>query len=306
MNKIKRNLLLKNLLFRIIYLLVNKTFIGRVISDELFLKLQFRVIMGKSLNLRNPITYNEKLQWLKLYDRNPLYTTLVDKLAVKEWVCSRIGKEYVIKTIKVYNNVEEICLDELPNQFVLKSTHYGDSLGVIVCKDKSKFDIVEAKVRLQRSLQLDYYKAGREWPYKNVPRKIIAEEYKEDQSGELMDYKFFCFNGKVKAMFVATERSTGHVKFDYFDRDFNHLDFIQTHPMSTIAIKKPGNYEKMVELAEKLSNGLPHVRVDLYNCNGKIFFGEMTFYHYGGMAKFNPEVWDYKFGKWLELPHIFK
>lgn len=277
--------------------------IAKYLSDEDFLMCRFRIFMGKRLDLKNPKTFNEKLQWLKLYDRNPLYTTLVDKFAVKDWVASKVGIKYVIPTLNVYDSIDEINLAELPKQFVLKTTHYGDSLGVIVCKDKEKFDFANAKSRLQKSMELDYYKAGREWPYKNVIRRIIAEEYKEDQFGELRDYKFLCFDGVVKAMFVATDRSTGHVCFDYFDKEFNHLNLVQNHPMYGKPIAKPQNYEKMIELAEKLSEGFPHVRVDLYNVNGDIYFGEMTFYHYGGMIKFHPEEWDYTFGSWLQLPN---
>lgn len=275
---------------------------SKYLNDEQFLRYRFRIVMGKRLDLKNPTSYNEKLQWLKLYDRNPLYTKLVDKVAVKDYVASIIGNEYIIPTLKVYKSPEEVRIEDLPERFVLKTNHDGDSLGVFVCKDKKNFDFNKAISILSKNLQHNYYYTGREWPYKNVNPVIFAEEYKEDEFGELRDYKFFCFNGVVKALFVATERSVGHVKFDYFDRDFNHLDFTQSHPMSNVTLKKPDNFEKMIELAERLSRGLPHIRIDLYNCNGKIYFGEMTFYHYGGMIKFHPEEWDYKFGSWLQLP----
>lgn len=275
---------------------------SKYLNDEQFLRYRFRIVMGKRLDLKNPTSYNEKLQWLKLYDRNPLYTKLVDKVAVKDYVASIIGNEYIIPTLKVYKSPEEVRIEDLPERFVLKTNHDGDSLGVFVCKDKKNFDFNKAISILSKNLQHNYYYTGREWPYKNVNPVIFAEEYKEDEFGELRDYKFFCFNGVVKALFVATDRSVGHVKFDYFDRDFNHLDFTQSHPMSNVTLKKPDNFEKMIELAERLSKGLPHVRIDLYNCNGKIYFGEMTFYHYGGMIKFHPEEWDYKFGSWLQLP----
>lgn len=276
--------------------------VSKYLDDEHFIKYRFRIVMGKKININNPITYNEKLQWLKLYDRNPLYTTLVDKIQVKDYVAEIIGTEYIIPTIKVYESPSEIKLNDLPNQFVLKTNHDGDSLGVFVCKDKDTFDLDKALVTLSNNLKRNYYYTGREWPYKNVKPYIFAEKYEEDEFGELRDYKFFCFDGKVKAVFIATERSSGHVKFDYFDRDFNHLDFIQSHPMSDKQINKPANYEEMIIIAEKLSKGIPHVRVDLYNCNGRILFGEMTFFHYGGMIKFHPEEWDYTFGSWLSLP----
>jgi hypothetical protein len=276
--------------------------ISKFLDDEHFLRYRFRIVMGKKLDLENPITYNEKLQWLKLYDRNPIYTKLVDKVLVKKIVAEIIGKEHIIPTLKVYNTPEEVNIDELPEKFVLKTNHDGDSLGVFICKDKSKFDYKKTIDALNHNLQRNYYYMGREWPYKDVKPCIFAEKYEEDESGELRDYKFFCFNGEVKSVFVATERSTGHVKFDYFDRDFNHLNFRQSHPMSDKAIAKPQNYDEMVNIAERLSENIPHVRIDLYNCNGKIFFGEMTFYHYGGMIKFHPEEWDYIFGSWLNLP----
>lgn len=275
---------------------------SKFLDDEHFLRYRFRIVMGKKLDLLNPTTYNEKLQWLKLYDRNPKYTQLVDKVLVKKYVSEIIGEEHIIPTLKVYDSPEDINIDELPNQFVLKTNHDGDSLGVFVCRDKSKFDYKKAIETLCHNLKRNYYYTGREWPYKNVKPCIFVEKYEEDESGELRDYKFFCFNGEVKSVFVATERSTGHVKFDYFDRDFNHLEFIQSHPMSDKPIAKPQNYDEMLNIAESLSKNIPHVRVDLYNCNGKILFGEMTFYHYGGMIKFHPEEWDYTFGSWLSLP----
>ena len=213
-----------------------------------------------------------------------------------------IGEDHIIPTLEVWDCVDALDLSNLPDSFVLKTTHDGDSKGVIICKDKSKINIETVKSQLRKNMETNYYKFGREWPYKNVTPRIIAERYMEDESGELRDYKFFCFDGTVKASFIATERSTGHVKFDYFDRDFNHLDLIQSHPMSDKQIAKPQNYDEMLDIAEKLSKNIPHVRVDLYNCNGKIFFGEMTIYHYGGMIKFNPEEWDYTFGSWLNLP----
>lgn len=275
---------------------------SRRLNDETFLKWRFLIMMGERLDLKNPKTFNQKLQWLKLYDRNPLYTTLVDKVKVKDYVAEKIGAEYIIPTLKVYSSPEEVKLGELPEKFVLKTNHDGDSLGVFVCKDKNVFDFERAINVLSNNLNRNYYWVGREWPYYDVKPCIFAEEYKEDDSGELMDYKFFCFDGKVKAIFVATERSTGHVKFDYYDRDFNHLDFVQSHPMSGRNIPKPLNYDQMIDVAEKLSEGIPHVRVDLYNCGGMIFFGEMTFYHYGGMIKFHPKEWDYTFGSCLNLP----
>ena len=276
---------------------------GRLLSDESFLKCQYYLHMGKRLNLKNPQTYNEKLPWLKLYARKDRYTTLVDKYAVKEYVGKIIGEEYIIPTIGVWNSFDEIDFAILPKQFVLKTTHGGGNTGVVVCKDKDSFDLTKAKEKLEKSMRTNIYDTLREWPYKNVVRRIIAEQYIEDKVvGELADYKFFCFDGEVKALFVGTERGTGDVKFDYYDSGYNHLDLIQYHPMSEHPLPKPQHFELMKELASKLSKGIPHVRVDLYECNGHVFFGELTFYHHGGIVPFHPETWDYEFGSWIVLP----
>jgi hypothetical protein len=286
-----------------LYKLLVHTKLDILFSDKTFVKLQYRSLMGKKLNLKTPETFNEKLQWLKLFNREKFYTTLVDKLAVKKYVSQVIGNDIIIPTLFVWDNVDQIKFDILPQQFVLKTTHSGDFLGVVICKDKSSFNFEKAKLQLAKSLKTNYYKSGREWPYKNVQPKIICEKYLEDESGELKDYKFFCFNGEVKAMFVATDRSTGKVKFDYYDPDYNHLDFIQSHPMSDKIIPKPLHFEEMKSIAAKLSQGIPQVRIDLYNVNGNIFFGEMTFFHYGGYVLFHPESWDSKFGEWIKLPN---
>lgn len=278
--------------------------IQKLLSDSMYVKLSYRLSMGKKLNLRNPQTYNEKLNWLKLYDHNPLYTTLVDKYAVKDWVAKRIGEQYVIPTIGVWNSFDEIDFDRLPNSFVLKTTHGGGSVGVVICKDKSTFDLTHARTRIEHSMQISGYDVLREWPYKNVVRRIIAEPYLEDQeTGELSDYKFFCFDGTVKALFVGTERGNGDVKFDFFDENYNHLDLVQRHPMSTHPRPKPKMFDLMKEIASRLSTGIPHVRVDLYECNGSVYFGELTFFHHGGVVPFHPESWDYTFGSWIRLPN---
>ena len=270
--------------------------------DKLYLKICYKCKIGKKLNLNNPQTYNEKLQWLKLYDRKPEYTKMVDKYSVKEYVASIIGEEYIIPTIGVWNKVEDIDFDKLPTQFVLKCTH--DSGGLVICNDKSKLDIDNAKRTLNYFLNRNFYHLHREWPYKNIKPQIIAEEYIVDESGyELKDYKFFCFDGKVKAMFIATDRNAEtETCFDFFDRDFNHLPVLNGHPNANKAIQKPLNYEKMIELAEKLSQNIPHTRIDFYNINGKIYFGEITFFHWSGFKKFEPEKYDKIFGDWITLP----
>lgn len=277
---------------------------GGIIPDEVYLKILFRLIMGHKLDLKNPKTFNEKLQWLKLYNRKPEYTMMVDKYAVKDYVASVIGKQYIIPTLGVWDKPEDIEWDLLPDKFVLKTTHGGGSTGVIICREKATFDKKKAIENLNTSMKQDIYHTLREWPYKNVPKRIIAEQYIETTSADkdLPDYKFFCFDGEVKALFVGTERGSGDVKFDYFDADFNHLDLIQVHPMSGRVIEKPSNFDEMKTVASKLSKGIPQVRIDLYNVNGKILFGEMTFTHHGGIVPFHPEEWDYEFGRWIKLP----
>ena len=271
-------------------------------SDEAYLKLLFRLRMGYPLNLDNPKTYSEKLMWLKLHDHNPDYTKLVDKYAVKEIVAQKIGEQYVIPTLGVWNRPEEIDWESLPNKFVLKTTHGGGNTGVVICRDKTFFDNEKAIERLNKSLKQDIYKTLREWPYKDVPRRIIAEQFIEGENNDLPDYKFFCFNGEVKALFIGTERETGNVKFDFFDADFNHLDLVQTHPMSGKQIQKPECFNEMKEVANILSKDIPHVRIDLYEVNSQIYFGEYTFYHHGGCVPFHPQKWDDVFGSWITLP----
>lgn len=280
---------------------VMKLRVVRLLPDATYLKMRYYFALGKKLNLDAPKTYNEKLQWLKLHDRKDIYTTLVDKNDVKKYVADVIGKEYVIPTLGVYNKFDEIDFDKLPKQFVIKCTH--DSGGLVICKDKNKLDKKEAKKKINRCLKRKYYYHGREWPYKNVKPRIIVEKYMEDKKdGELRDYKMFCFGGRFKVMFIATNRQgDGETYFDFFDRDFNHLPFTNGHPNAPTLPHKPRNFKKMIELAEKLSKGMPQVRVDFYDVNGKVYFGEMTFSHWSGLKPFEPEVWDRKMGDLIDL-----
>lgn len=281
-------------------------FHGLFPNDELYLKTIFRCFMKQKLNLNNPQTYNEKLQWLKLYNRKPEYTMMVDKLEVKTYVADRIGEEYVIPTLAVWNRVEDINIDNLPSQFVLKTTHAGGGNGVVICKDKTTFDLDNAKQKLSRSMRQNPYNTLREWPYKNVKHRIIAEQYMVDESGyELKDYKWFCFDGEPKGLFVATDRGSDQeeTKFDFFDAEYNHLPLTNGHPNAYTDIPRPKGFETMKRLAALLSMGQPHVRVDLYDINGKIYFGELTFYHWSGLVPFTPQEWDYTFGSWIKLPN---
>lgn len=272
------------------------------LAAEPFLKQMYRIHMGQELNLENPSTYTEKLQWLKLYDHRPEYTQMVDKYAVKEYIAEIIGEEYVIPLLGVWDRAEDIDFDRLPQQFVLKTTH--DSGGLVVCKDKDQLNIPAAKRKLGHFLKRNYYDHNREWPYKNVPHRIIAEHYMEDsQQGELRDYKFFTFGGVPKVLYIAQGRGTGgETVADFFDMEFNHLPFTIDHDMAPVPPEKPVNFELMKELAAKLSAGTPQLRVDFYEVDGKVYFGEMTFFHCSGMESFHPEQWDQIFGDWVVLP----
>ena len=271
--------------------------------DEEYLKRRFHARMGYSLDLSHPQTYNEKLQWLKLYDRKPNYTKMVDKLEAKEYVSSIIGEEYIIPTLGVWDRFEDIDFDSLPNQFVLKCTH--DSGGIVICRDKRVLNKAAAARKIKKSLRNSFYWIGREWPYKDVKPRIIAEKYMEDdETSELRDYKFFTFNGKAKALYIATDRQLEGVetKFDFFDMDYHHLPFTNGHPNAPKLPDKPKKFDEMRKLAELLGSGMPQLRVDFYEANGRVFFGELTFFHMSGLVPFNPNEWDKTFGAWIELP----
>lgn len=272
------------------------------ISDEKFLLARYKTEMGRELNLTNPTTYTEKLQWLKVYDHRPEYTTMVDKYAVKKYVANKIGEEYVIPLIGVWEKVEDIDFSSLPDRFVLKVSH--DSGGIVICKDKSQLDIVQTKKYLKKLLKRNYYCGTREWPYKNVKPRIIAEEYMEDSYlGELRDYKFFTFGGVPKVVYIAQGRGNREATVaDFYDMEFNHLPFTIDHDMAEIPPEKPVNFELMQQLATKLSEGTPQLRVDFYEVEGKVYFGEMTFFHCSGWAPFHPEEWDKTFGDWVVIP----
>ena len=273
------------------------------ISDERYLKLAFKHHTGYSLNLDNPQTFNEKLQWLKLNDRHPEYTKMVDKATAKEYVAEIVGEKYIIPTIGLWESVDEIDWDSLPTQFVIKCT--GDSGGVVVCKDKNKLDIASAKAKLKKGWGRNYCKYNKEYPYENIHPRIIAEEYLEDESGyELKDYKIFCFNGEPKLIEVDFDRFNGH-KRNVYDLNWNLIDLIIEFPGDkSRKIEKPINFDEMLYVAAQLSKGIPHVRVDLYNVNGKIYFGELTFFHGSGMERFDPIEWNYKLGNLIKLPQI--
>ena len=273
------------------------------VPDELYIKIQFRQAMGYWPDLKNPKTFNEKLQWLKLHDRKPLYTTLVDKYAVRQYIAEKIGEEYLIPLVGgPWNSADEIDFDSLPEQFVLKCNH--DSGGVIICKDKSKLDIEAAKKFFDKRLKTNFYYANREWPYKNVKPCIIAEQYLESENEELNDYKFLCFDGNAKLMFITSDRSSSksEMKLDFYDRQFNHLPIKNGFPNAKAEVLPPKTFEKMLILAEELTQNIPHARIDLYESKKEIYFGEITLYHWSGLCGYDPFEWDEIIGGWLELP----
>ena len=273
--------------------------------DKQYLELMYWTLMHRKLDLQNPQSFNEKLQWLKLYDRNPDYTHMVDKYEAKKYVADRIGERYIIPTLGVWDSFDEIDFEALPNQFVLKCTH--DSGGLVICKDKSKLDLRCAREKLEKSLKTDYYLNWREWPYKNVKPRIIAEKYMEDNKDkELRDYKIYCFNGKMKMLLVVQDRGIKATKGDYFDEYYHHLDLTWGFPHAEQVPDIPDSIHIMRELAEILSKGLPEVRVDFYYANGKVYFGEMTFFDGSGFEKIEPYDWDLKLGSWVDIESLRK
>ena len=284
--------------------IVSRT-IAALLPDKIYLSIKFRVHMGYWMDWGNPKTFNEKLQWLKIFYRRKEYSQLVDKASVKKIVADRIGTTYVIPTLATYNDVDEIKFEELPNKFVLKCTH--DSGGLVVCEDKSKLNIVGVKKMLKKSLKMSYVVQNREYPYKFASRRIIAEKYMEEpELGELRDFKFYCFDGEPKYILVASGRRKEKKRFDYFDMDWNHLPVCDLGCMNNEVVPpKPQNFAEMIEIARALSENKPHVRVDLYNVEGKVYFGELTFFDGSGVSVYEPRGYDLIFGQYLNLPKPF-
>lgn len=281
------------------YILVTKT--PRLWSDETYLKVIYKFQFGKALNTNNPITFNEKLQWLKLNNRKPVFTTMVDKYRVKDYIKNIIGEEYVVPVYGAWDNAEEIDWDSLPNQFVLKCNH--DSSSVTIVKNKVDCDKNAIIEKLNRSLRTTYYYGAREWPYKNVKPTIFAEKLLDDNSGEeLRDYKFWCFNGKPTYMYITNKGS--FVRENFYDMDFKPVDINHGFYRTVPEYNKPDKFEDMKVLAAKLSKDIPFLRVDFFCINGHIYFSEFTFYDWGGMRKFVPEDLDYQLGELIKLPNI--
>lgn len=276
---------------------------ARFIPDRLFLKLRFPIGTGYKLNLKNPKTFNEKLQWLKLYDRKQEYTEMVDKVEAKRLVARIIGEEHIIPTLAVYEKVEDINFDILPNQFVLKCTH--DSGGIVICKNKSKFNRKLALKKLEKGLKRNFFWRNREWPYKNIKPRIIAEKYMTNSGQELEDFKIHCFNGIPKAILHCCDRykKTGLTE-DFYTTEWDHLDISRpNHPQSPYPSDCPIELKEMLHLSEKLSEGIPFLRTDFYVINHKVYFGELTFFPASGMQPFIPKEWDDIFGSWILLPN---
>lgn len=272
------------------------------LPDKPYLSLRYRCNMGRWIDWKNPKRFTEKLQWLKLYYRQPIFHDMVDKVEAKLLVEDLIGKEYIIPTLGVWNSFDDIDFSKLPNQFVLKTTNGGGSTGVVVVKDKKELNKIKAKRQLEESMKSSIYKSLREWPYKGLKGRIIAEKYLQDQSGELRDYKFYCFNGVVKCLLIASNRFTNH-NFNYYDRNFTPMPIVSSFGTQLHeTLVKPEYFDQMIEMAECLSKGLPQIRIDLYNVNGKIYFGEFTFFDSSGYDNFSSDEWDLKFGSWLNLP----
>lgn len=298
-----------NKLFRIIkdpkiilnYFLMTRY--SRFIPDRLCLKILFKNKMGQTLNLDNPKTFNEKLQFLKIFDRDSAYYSLVDKYEVRKYIEKTLGEDVLIPLLGVWDNFDDIDFDRLPDKFVLKCTH--DSGGLVICTDKSKLDKVAIRKKINKCLKRNYYYNGRERVYKNIKPRIICEQYMIDESGvELKDFKLMCFNGKVKCTFVCINRNTENgLNINIYDTDWNLMPFQRPNqPNSNRVINKPKSYDKMVEFAEKLSKSFPFVRVDFYEVDGQLYFGELTFYPGSGFERFVPESYDEILGEWIELP----
>jgi len=282
--------------------------LGRPLSDKTYIKIMYFLLLRKKLYLKSPKTFNEKLQWLKIYDHNPKYTKMVDKYKAKEYVASIIGEEHIIPTLGVWDSFNDINFDSLPNSFVLKCTH--DSGGLYICKNKETLDTNSARKQINSSLNRNYYWQAREWPYKNVKPRILAEEYmsdnSEDQNTEdgLTDYKFFCFNGEPKFLYLSKgleNHTTAHISFVTMNWEIAKYERSDYTPFRVLP-PKPECFDEMISYCRKLSEGLPFLRVDLYQINGKVFFSELTFTPNSGFVPFRKDEYDYELGTLIKIP----
>lgn len=289
------------------------------LPDKYYLEMMYRATIGKRLQLNSPKTFSEKLQWLKLNDRNPLYTIMVDKVKAKEYVAEKIGPQYIISTLGVWKNADDIDFDALPNRFVLKCNH-NSGKGMYICKDKTKMDERMVRERLRQGLKENYYKHGREWPYRDVPRCILAEQYMEsankvkmdatteakaERVGSLRDFKFFCFNGEPKLCQVISDRATNEC-IDFYDTSWNRIiglvGLTKGVHNSNFDIPRPESFDDMLRCARILAEGIPFSRIDFYDIDGHAYWGEITFFPANGFGIFQPYEWNYKIGSWIHLP----
>lgn len=284
-----------------------KTIVKKIMGnlpDEIYIQLKYFYIFKRGLNLNNPKTFNEKLQWLKLYDRKMIYTSLVDKITVKDYVKNKLGEEVIIPTLAIYDHVDDINLSTLPSQFVIKTNH--DSGSIIRCIDKANFDVEDAKRKLRKALNRDYSIHSREWPYKHISRKIIVEKYMMDESNDsLIDYKVFCFNGEPRYIELDYDRYTNHGRTIY-DCDWNMIPVNYRYKRDEKRLfKRPEELNTLLNYSRELSQSIPFVRVDFYIIQNQVYFGEMTLYPLSGFGKFDPEIYDLKFGEFLNLDEVY-
>ena len=274
------------------------------LSDQEYVKKQFRAAMGYELDLKNPRSFNEKIQWLKLFYRKNEFSTWVDKYKVRSYIAKTIGEDYLVPLLGVWDDPQKIDFSQLPQKFVLKCNH-NSGKGLCICKNKNMLNTKKVIKSLNDGLKENYYLKGREWPYRDVDRKVIAEKYLENSNGtEIVDYKLMCFNGKVMCSFVCSERfSEDGLKVTFFDKDWNRLNFERHYPSSKQQIKKPSNYNNMIEIAEQLSKNEPFLRVDFFEVDDKLYIGELTLYPGNGIEEFTPFSADLELGSWIDLPN---
>ena len=273
----------------------------KLFSDEKYIRLKYKLRTGKDINLENPTTFNEKLNWLKLNYHNPMMTVMADKYWVKQWVAEKIGAEYVVPCYGKWADVESIPFDQLPDKCFLKSNQ-DSGVGIVFDRKAGvKLKAILKRFSKGRVSGKNYYWFSREWGYKNIEPCILAEQFLDEGTGhELQDYKFWCFNGVPQYMYITNKGSA--VKENFYDMDFNPVDINHGYPRVVPEFKKPENFEKMKQFAAVLSKGMPFVRIDFFDVKGSLYFGECTFYDWGGMKAFSDDKWDLKLGGLISLP----
>lgn len=291
---------MKDLLEKVARVLIHP--VKPALSDRKLICLKFRYKFGKSLDLETPKTFNEKIQWIKLYDRNPLMTLYADKYEIRKVIESKIGRHILNELYGVFESVDEINFDSLPESFVLKASH-GCEWNIIV-RNKAALDREKAKKKMRKWLATNYYTRKREWAYKHIKPRIVCEKYMENKDGALIDYKFFCFNGTPRFIQVDLDRYTGH-KRTFYTTQWQKLDLFMEKKGGDHyqkELRRPESLTDMIETARILSDGFTFARIDMYDIDGKAIFGEVTFYPGNGMKRFSPEGWDEKLGSYLKLP----